>query len=119
MNLLLFFLADEWMLVLIVGVGLALMLGIVRVGWAFGFILSIAIIYSLSPFIDSLIGGLIDSLDLWVLIVLMILFGFYILRIVLTPVLGSEGAGAFLGHAFYDLVLFPFRILGGLIRLLL
>jgi len=117
-SLWLLLLPDEFIPVLILGICIAVMLGVFRVGSALAFISSIAIIYLLSPFAENLIMGLIDSLDLWILIVLMIFFGFYIMRLVLTPILGSEAVGVFIGHAFYDFVLLPFRILGSLIRLL-
>ena len=114
MNIAWFFIPDEWFVVIIAGIGLALILGIVRSGTAFGLIGTIIGMALLGPFIESFV----DSLDLWVLILLMAIVGLYVLRLVLSLVLGKEGAGSFMGHLAYDLFSWPFRILAGLIRLL-
>lgn len=108
------FIPDEWLVVIIVGIGLALIFGIVRAGTAFGLIGVILGMIILGPFIESLM----DSLDLWVLLLLLVIGALYVLRVVLSLVLGREGAGSFMGHLAYDLLSLPFGILAGLFRLL-
>lgn len=119
MSWVLFFLPDEWLSVLIMGIGLALILGIVRAGWALGFFASLVIIYLLSPFLESLIGSFIDSLDPWVLTLLLVLLAFFLMRLFLTMIIGKEGASSFLGRAAYDIFLLPFRAVAGLFRMFL
>lgn len=119
MDLVLFFIPDEMLPLLIMGIGFALIFRIVSVGWAFGFIASLVILHLLSPFIESLIGGLIDSMDPWLLTLLMILLTFYLLRLLLSLILGREGASSFLGRVAYDIFLLPFRAVAGLFRLFL
>lgn len=111
----LLFLPDEWLPVIIVGLGLALILGIVRAGWAFSFLAILLGTTLLSPFIDSLM----NSLPTHLFILLFIIIGFYLFRLLLNLVLGKEGAGAFIGRLAYDLFLLPFKGLAGLIRLIL
>lgn len=109
------FIPDEWLVVIIAGIGLALILGIVRFGTAFGLIGAIIGMALLGPFMESFL----DSLDLWVLLLLLAVVGLYVLRVVLSLVLGREGAGSFMGHLAYDLFSLSFRILAWLVRALM
>jgi hypothetical protein len=111
----LLFLPDEWLPVIIVGLGLALILGIVRAGWAFSFLAILLGTTLLSPFIDSLMNSLPTR---WLILIVLIV-GFYLFRVLLNLVLGKEGAGSFMGHLAYDLFSLPFKALAGMIRLFL
>jgi len=123
-NFLLFLIPDHWLPLVIMGVGFALMLGFVSGRTAFGLIISILAICIFTPFIESFI----DSLDVWVLILITVMTVLYVLRMVMTLLLGEHGGGAFMGHLAYDsfllvlrgaiffLLTLPIRLLGGIFR---
>lgn len=114
MNLLLFLIPDEWLVIVIAGISLAVILGIVRIGWAMGAVAAIIGMIIFSPFIESLIS----NLSPWVLYLILIWLAFYLLRLVVGLFLGNEAAGSFIGRLAYDLFSLPFRILFGFLRII-
>jgi hypothetical protein len=69
----------------------------------------------LSNYIKSVLCGL----DTRVSVLIMVLVCLFILRSLLSLILGKEGAGSFIGHLAYDIFALPFRALVGLLRLCL
>lgn len=111
-ELLLAFLPDQALPLIIVGLGLALILGIISRSFAFSILGTVILFAILSPFIDALF----DSLPLWLLILLMLFFGLSLLKLVMNTLFGREATGHFLGELLFAIFAMPFRLLGHLIR---
>lgn len=96
---------DNILALVIVGLGLALMLNLVRPGWVFGALGWLIGLLLLSPFIAPLMG----ALPFWVLALLLVFLSFFSLRMVLELLIGKEGAGSFMGRLTWELFSAPFR----------
>ena len=112
LELLLAFMPDEALPVIIVGLGFALILGIISRSVVFSILGTIILFALLSPFIDALF----DSLPLWLLLLIMLIVGFTLLKFVMTTLFGKEATGHVLGQLLMAIFILPFRILGLLIR---
>jgi hypothetical protein len=71
----------------------------------------IILIAMLMPFIDSLF----DSMPLWILVLLMIVFIFSLFRGLLNILFGKGATDNFVGHIMYGLFTLPFRCIRTLI----
>jgi prepilin signal peptidase PulO-like enzyme (type II secretory pathway) len=111
-GLLIALMPDEALPIVIVGIGIALILGIINRKTAFSFLAIIIIFMLLIPFIDALF----ESLPLWLLLLLMVGFSFIILRLILNTILGREVTGHFLGTLLFTIFSLPFRLIGYLFR---
>lgn len=111
-ELLFAFLPDEALPVIIVGLGLALILGIISRSVVFSILGTIILFAILSPFIDALF----DSLPLWLLLLIMLFVGFSLLKLIMNTLFGREATGHLLGRFLYKVFAMPFRLIGHLIR---
>ena len=100
-----------WILV-IVGLGIGVILQIVKIKTAFSVIAMFALISLLSPIIGSLLG----CMPLWMLLLLMIVFAISIINLIVNGVFGRHTSGHFWAMILHDLVKLPFRLAGTLLR---
>lgn len=107
MQWLAFLIPDNMLVLVIVGLGLALILGLVRPGWVMGTLGWLLGIVILTPFIEAFIG----ALPWWILLILVVFLGFYLLRMFLELLLGREGAGRVMGQLALTILIFPFKVL--------
>lgn len=108
-------LPDSYLPLIIVGGGLAIILGIVSARAFLGFLGLLLLFVILAPFVESLM----NTLPIWILLLICIWFAFFVLRTILTFLLGEHGSGTFMGHLFYDLVRLPFILLSRIFRFLI
>lgn len=87
------FLPDEFAILLIMGLGLAVIVGLVRPMRALLLIGMGALLYALSPVVEALFA----ALPLWALLAVLLWAGLAIARGVLVSLLGREAAGHVLG----------------------
>lgn len=106
------FLPDEALPVIIVGLGLALIIGIISRSVVFSILGTIILFALLSPFIDALF----DSLPLWLLLLSMLVVGFSLLKLMMNTLFGREATGHFLGELLFAIFAMPFRLFGHFIR---
>ena len=117
MSLLWFFLPDEALPLIIVGVGLALILGFGRgVLGILGLLLLIPIV---APFVEALLG----ELPLWVSLLILAIVGLAIFRGLAGLLIGARAADHMMGILAADVVrlvvlflFFPFRLAGWVFR---
>ena len=123
MKLLWMFLPDEFVILIIVGVALAMMVGLVRGRTAAGIIGGLILMLLAQPFIDALV----DALPGWLLLLVLLWLVWWILRAVAGLLLGREAAGHMTGILAADVVRFmaravfwitalPFRLIGAALR---
>jgi hypothetical protein len=112
LTFLLTILPENFLIIIIVFADLGLILGLVSRQAAFGILWTIVILALAMPFVDALF----DSLPLWVLILLMIAFGFMLLRWVFTLLFGRKTTAHLLALILHDIFLLPFRIIKSLLR---
>ena|SRR5437870_3135777 len=122
-NLLWLFIPDSALVLVIAGVGLAVLLGIIRGRQAASILGGIVLMLLLTPFLESLF----DALPLWLTLILTLAICFSILRCLAGFLLGSQAGDHMVGTLAADAVRFcfagfllllslPFRMLGWLLR---
>lgn len=111
-GLLLAFMPDNFLLIVLVFVGIALTLGIFSRQKAFNYIKIIVLFALLSPFLYAVF----DQLPAWLLILLMVGFIFSIARVLLNALFGKGATDQFVGQVMFALFSLPFRIIGNIIR---
>jgi hypothetical protein len=109
-------LPDEFMGLAIAGIGLAVILGFLRLRKAAGMIGGICLLLISGPFFDALF----DSLPTWLFLLALAVLAIMVIRWLMRMVLGGRAADHMIGSLAADLVraivLFPFRVLGLLFR---
>lgn len=112
-------LPDEAMVLVIAGVGLALILGLIRGRTALGVLGMVVLVLLAGPFIDALIAGLPS----WVILLLVLFLALTLFRWVLSLLLGERAAGHAVGilaadviRLCFGLLFLPFRILWWVFR---
>jgi len=111
-GLLLAFLPDNFLVILLIFVGIALIFGIFSRHKAFNFVKIIVIFALLSPFLYAIF----DQLPAWLLILIMIGFIFSIARVLLNALFGKGATDQFVGQVMFALFAMPFRIIGNILR---
>jgi len=106
MAALLALLPDEVLYLIPFGLGFLVMLRLLSLGRALGILLAFAAIIALLPFVSSLL----DRLPLWLLILVVIFFGYSLLRALTGVALGKGVSDQFFGMILHDVFLMPFRI---------
>lgn len=101
-------LPDEVLPLIIVGVGLALILGLLSGRAALGLILALVV---LPPVLAPFVEGVLGDLPPWVSLVLLAFLGLAIIRGVVGLVLGQRAADTMVGSLAADLVRLVVRIL--------
>jgi hypothetical protein len=100
-------LPDEAMLLVIAGVGLALMLGFIRGRAAMGLLGTVLLVLLAGPFIDALL----DTLPGWMLLLLLLWVGVALFRWVLSLLLGARAANEAVGSLAADIIRAGLRLL--------
>jgi hypothetical protein len=116
MGALWFLIPDEALILVVAGVGLALMLRLISGRTAISVLGMLALSLLLAPVVETLFA----SLPAWVgILILMAIIG-SLIRLFLAIFLGSQGAAHTLGilaaNAIRFLILLPFRIIGWIFR---
>ncbi|OQX07110.1 MAG: hypothetical protein BWK76_25305 [Desulfobulbaceae bacterium A2] len=115
-----FVVTPEMLLPLMVLAGIFIMFGAKKIA---GAIFILVLLVAFAPLIEGIFSEIFDALPGWIAVVALIVLGWVLLRYVAELILGREGAGNLLGNLATVFVLaalrFPFRVLGGLYRLLL
>lgn len=101
------FLPDEAMPLLIVAVGLALIVSLIRPRAAFGVILTIVLMLLAAPFVDLLF----EALPWWLLLLLMLWAALYLFRTLLGLFIGDQATAEAVGSLAADVIRFGFRLL--------
>ncbi|MEM2001034.1 MAG: hypothetical protein QXT77_00110 [Candidatus Methanomethylicaceae archaeon] len=118
MSWLWFLLPDEALPLLIIGIGLALMIGLMRLRAALSLIGLFLFFSLLSPFVEALLV----ELPAWILLLILAWVGLAILRGLATLFLGrgaaDEMVGTLAAHLVIVILLLPVRILRWVFRLL-
>jgi hypothetical protein len=123
MSLLWALIPDEALILVIVAIGFALMLGIIRGKTAASMIGSLLLLVLLGPFVEELIAGL----PWWMTLVLLGLVILSLFRAFTSLLLGSRASDHMVGIlaadvvrfcfvGFFQILLMPFRIIGRLVR---
>jgi hypothetical protein len=123
MKLLWMFLPDEFVILVIVGVALAMIVGLVRGRTAAGIIGGLILMLLAQPLIDALV----DALPGWLLLLVLLWLVWWTFRALASLLLGREAAGHMTGILAADVVRFiartvfwiialPFRLIGGALR---
>jgi hypothetical protein len=105
-NALLFLLPQEAWICLLVLAGFFMMFGFRKV--AVGLVGTVVLLAIFSPFIDALI----ESLPMWILVMMMLLFVISLFRFII----GRRVADHVMAHLLYDVIVMPFRFIGWLFR---
>ena len=100
-------LPDEAMLLVIAGVGLAMMFGFIRGRAAMGLLGTVLLVLLAGPFIDALL----DTLPGWMLLLLLLWVGVALFRWVLSLILGARPADEAVGSLAADVIRAGFRLL--------
>lgn len=98
-------LPDELLPLVVVGVGLALMLGLVRTRAAFGLIAGILLVIILTPFISPAL----DWLPSWLLLLLGCWLALYLFRSFFALLIGPRATDEMVGEIAADVVRAVFR----------
>jgi hypothetical protein len=101
------FLPDEALPLLIVGVGLALMLGLISGRAAFGLLG----LFLFSPLLLPLIEALLGELSPWILLIILAFLTLALFRGLAALILGQRAADAMAGNLAADLVRLMVRLL--------
>jgi hypothetical protein len=112
LTFLLTILPENFWIIIMVFAGIGLMLGIISRQAAFGVLGTIVILALAIPFIDALF----EDLPLWVLILLMIVFGFMFIRWTFNLFFGKRTTDHFAALILHDIFLLPFRFIRYLFR---
>jgi predicted membrane protein len=102
------------MILVPVGLGFLVMLGLISGGRAAGLLLLFVLLMALAPFVESLM----DTLPLWLLLLMLAVFGFSMLRAAASLTLGRGVADNFLGMLVFAVFMAPFRMLRRMIQIL-
>jgi len=115
MQLLAWFLPAEAAVLVVVAIGFAIMLGFKKAARG---LLGLLLVLILSPLFMPLIDTVVDSLPWWLLVVVIAWFGVWMLRTLLSTVLGRDAANTAVGHLASEgilgalrLMVLPFRLL--------
>lgn len=100
-------LPDEAMLLVIAGIGLALMFGFFRGRSAAGLLGAVILVLLAGPFIDALL----DALPGWMLLLLLLWVALALFRWVLSLLLGARAANEAVGSLAADMIRAGFRLL--------
>jgi hypothetical protein len=100
-------LPDEAMVLVIAGIGLALMFGFIRGRAAMGLLGTVILVLLAGPFIDALL----DTLPGWMLLLLLLWVGVALFRWVLSLILGARAADEAVGSLAADVIRAGFRLL--------
>ena len=111
-TLLLAFLPENFLLILLIFIGIALMFGIFSRQKAFGFIKIIVLFALLSPFLYAIF----DQLPAWLLILILIGFIFSVARVLLGALFGKGATDQFMGQVMFALFAMPFRAIGAFLK---
>lgn len=116
MSLLWALLPDEFMPLAIAGVGLAVILGFLRLRKAAAMIGGICLLLLTAPFFDSLF----DAIPSWLFLLMLPIVAVIVIRWLVRLVIGERAADHLVGTLVADviraIVVFPFRLLGLLFR---
>lgn len=118
MSLLWMLLPDGALLLVVVGIGLATILGLLRGGAAFSLLGVVLLFALLGPFVEGIVEGVAGTLPPWMSLALLVVVGLVLLRGVAALVIGRRASDHMVGILAADLVrlavvlvLFPFRLL--------
>jgi hypothetical protein len=100
-------LPDEAMILVIAGIGLALILGLINRKAAMGIMGTIILSLLLAPFLDSLF----QLLPLWLLLLILFAVGISLFRGIASLFLGDRAASHMIGILAADCIKFFFRML--------
>ena len=118
-----FLLPDSATALVVVGIALALMVGLIRPRTASAWLLILVISLVTGPIVEALTDQIIDALPIWLLALVVLALAWAAIRAVLTFVLGPHAAGHVIGTMFvglvkllWSVVALPFRALAWLCR---
>jgi hypothetical protein len=111
-GMLLAWLPESFFPLLIVGIGFALILGIISRQRAFGFIGFIVLFLLISPFVYALF----DQLPVWLLLAIFVVVIFSAFRAILGFCFGKGATDQFVGQVMFAAFSMPFRLLGRLFQ---
>jgi len=100
-------LPDEMLVLVIIGVGLALILGLIRGRAAMGLLGAVVLVLLAGPFIDALL----DTLPGWMLFLLLLFVAVALFRRALSLLLGPRAADEAVGSLAADVIRAGFRLL--------
>lgn len=112
MGVLLSLIPQEFWILVLVGTGIAVILGLVPKGAIGSVIVSMLILSIAGPFISSLLS----FLPWWVSAILMVWFVLTVFNWIMTLVFGRRTGGHLSALLLHDLILAPFRFIGFLVR---
>lgn len=116
MNLLWFFIPDEAIPLLFVGIGLAVICGVINGRTACKILGGLLILLLATPFIVALVG----ALPIWVSVLIMVIVGIALLKAISSIFIGENSTDHMVGVLAADfvrsLVLLPFRAVGFIFR---
>jgi hypothetical protein len=119
MSWLWFFLPDEALPLIVVGLGIALILGILTGRTMLGILGLVLLFPILSPFVESAMG----SLPPWIALLILVIVGLSILRGLAALFIGQRAADTMTGNLAADVVrlivmclFLPFRLVGSIFR---
>ena len=101
------FLPDEVLILIPLGLGILVMLKILSVGRAMGMLFVLIAIIASMPFVASIF----DFLPVWVLLLLLIFFGYSLVKTLTGAAFGRGVRDHFFGNILYGIFLIPFRIM--------
>jgi len=100
-------LPDEAMVLVIVAIGLALMLGLIRGRAALGLLGAVVLVLLAGPFIDALVA----ALPFWILLIVLLFLAVALFRGALSLLLGARAADEAVGNLAADVIRGGFRLL--------
>ena len=112
LRFLLTILPENYWIIIIVFAAIGLMVGIISKQAAFGVMGTIVLLALAMPFVDALLG----SLDLWLLMLIMIVFGFMLIRWTFNLLFGQRTTDHLAALILHDIILLPFRFIRYLFR---
>ncbi len=107
LNWILAFLPDQAMVLLIIGIGFALMFRIINLRGAISLLAGLVIVILLSPFVEAVV----ESLPWWITILLLLIIGLSLLRAVSGTLIGSRATDEMVGSLGADVVRGALRFL--------
>jgi hypothetical protein len=108
------FMPDMLLPFVVMGLGLALILGLID---GSTLLTALGVVLVGMPLLAVVMPAVLDQVPGWALVLMLILGGLFVLRQLLTVLIGKEGAGVFLGHMLLGVVALPFRLLWWLMRM--
>lgn len=103
---LLYLLPESCWILIIVGLGFAVIFRILRPSAAFGIIISLVLVHIVGLFLEPLF----DMLPTWLFALIILLAVIKLLSWVINAVFGRGTASHFWGQILHDIILFPFRV---------